>query len=80
MTVDDQGEEIASLEVRDEILSISAAGRYLGVLYLDRLVIYNEDLQEYAALNGISYARSVLMRQDGTALLAGSQEAELFLP
>ena len=80
MTVDDQGEEIASLEVRDEILSISAAGRYLGVLYLDRLVIYNEDLQEYAALNGISYSRSVLMRQDGTALLAGSQEAELFLP
>ena len=80
VTVDDQGEEIASLEVRDEILSISAAGRYLGVLYLDRLVIYNEDLQEYAALNGISYARSVLMRQDGTALLAGSQEAELFLP
>ena len=80
VTVDDQGEEIASLEVRDEILSISAAGRYLGVLYLDRLVIYNEDLQEYAALNGISYAKSVLMRQDGTALLAGSQEAELFLP
>ena len=80
VTVDDQGEEIASLEVRDEILFICAAGRYLGVLYLDRLVIYNEDLQEYAALNGISYARSVLMRQDGTALLAGSQEAELFLP
>lgn len=80
VTVDDQGEEIASLEVRDEILGISAAGRYLGVLYLDRLVIYNQELQEYATLNGISYAKSVLMRQDGTALLAGTQEAELFLP
>ena len=80
VTVDDQGEEIASLEVRDEVLGISAAGRYLGVLYLDRLVIYNQELQEYAALNGISYARTVLMRQDGTALLVGSQKAELFLP
>ena len=73
-------EEIASLEVRDEVLGVSAAGRYLGVLYLDRLVIYNQELQEYAVLNGISFARTVLMRQDGTALLVGSQKAELFLP
>ena len=80
VTVDDQGEEIASVEVRNEVLGISAAGRYLGVLYLDRLVIYNQELQEYAVLNGISYARTVLMRQDGTALLVGSQKAELFLP
>ena len=80
VTVDTEGEEIASLEVREEVLGISAAGRYLGVLYLDRLVIYNQELQEYAVLNGISYARSVLMREDGTALLVGSQEAELFLP
>ena len=80
VTVDTDGEEIASLEVRGEVLGISAAGRYLGVLYLDRLVIYNQELQEYAVLNGISYARSVLMREDGTVLLAGSQEAELFLP
>ena len=43
-------------------------------------MIYNQELQEYATLNGISYAKSVLMRQDGTALLAGTQEAELFLP
>ena len=80
VTVDDQGEQIASLEVRDEVLGLSAAGRYLGVLYLDRLVIYNQELQEYAVLNGISYAKDVLMRQDGSALLAGSQKAELFLP
>ena len=80
VTVDDQGEEIASVEVRNEVLGISAAGRYLGVLYLDRLVIYNQELQEYAVLNGISFARTVLMRQDGTALLVGSQKAELFLP
>ena len=80
VTVDTEGKEIASLEVREEVLGVSAAGRYLGVLYLDRLVIYNQELQEYAVLNGISYARSVLMREDGSALLAGSQEAELFLP
>ena len=80
VTVDEEGQEIASLEVREEVLGLSAAGRYLGVLYLDRLVIYNQDLQEYAVLNGISYAKTVLMRQDGTALLVGSQKAELFLP
>ena len=43
-------------------------------------MIYNENLQVYAALNGTDYARTVLMRPDGSALLAGSESAELFLP
>ena len=45
-------QEIASLDVHEEVLGISAAGRYLAVLYTDRLVIYNQELQEYAALDG----------------------------
>ena len=80
VTVDTDGQEIASLDVNEEILSISAAGRYLAVLYMDSVVIYTEELEPYAALEGTDYARSVLMRQDGSALLLAAESAHLFLP
>ena len=37
VTVDTDGQEIASLDVNEEILSISAAGGYLAVLYTDSM-------------------------------------------
>ena len=80
VTVGDEGDVLGTLDINEEVLNLSAAGRYLAVLYASRLVIYNENLQVYAALNGTDYARTVLMRPDGSALLAGSESAELFLP
>lgn len=80
VTVDGDGEAIASLEVTQEVLDLSAAGRYLAVLYTDRLVIYNRDLQVYAALNGTDYAGDVIMRRDGAALLLSADAGRLFLP
>ena len=80
VTVGGDGTELGSLDVNQEILSMSAAGRYLAVLYMDTLVIYNRELQVYASLRGTDYARSVLMRPDGSALLLSSEAATLFLP
>ena len=80
VTVDREGQELGSLDINEEVLHISAAGRYLAVLYASRLVVYNPNLQVYATLNGTDYARSVLMRSDGSAILLGSETAKLFLP
>lgn len=80
VTVGPDGVELASLDVNEEILSISAAGRYLAVLYADSLKIYNQDLQIYATLTGTSYAKEVLVREDGSALLIASEKTNLFLP
>ena len=74
------GTELASLDVNREVLDISAAGRYLAVLYTDSLVIYNQELQVYASLNGTDFATGVLLRPDGSALLLSSENAGLFLP
>ena len=52
----------------------------LAVLYLDRLVIYTRDLQEYSVLSGTEFARYVSMRSDGSALLLSSSQAWLYLP
>ena len=49
-------------------------------LYSDSLVLYTAQLQEYARLDGTEYARSVLMRADGTAVLVGSSSAWLYIP
>lgn len=80
VTVASDGTELGSLDVAEEIQDISASGRYLAVLYLDRLVIYNENLETYASLRGTEFARGVLMRPDGSALLLSSEYARLFLP
>lgn len=80
VTVDEDGTETASLDVNKEVLSVSAAGRYIAVLYTDSLVVYNPDLQAYATLEGTEYAREALVRQDGSALLIGSGSARVFLP
>ena len=74
------GTELGSLDVSEEIQDISACGKYLAVLYLDRMVIYNPALETYASLKGTEAVRGVLMRSDGSALLLSSESAKLFLP
>ena len=80
VTVDKSGEVLGSLEVREEVLHISASGRYLAVLYADHLVVYNQEMQPYATLRGTGDAQNVLMRPDGTVLLLSGETARLFLP
>lgn len=80
VTVDTEGEVLGTLDIREEVLSVSASGRYLAVLYTDHLAVYNQDLQPYAALQGTGDARSALMRPDGSVLLLSAGTASLFLP
>ena len=80
VSVSDDGEVLGELDVTDEILDISAAGRYLAVLYADRVVVYNSALQAYGSLSGYDQAEGVLMRADGSVLLLGEETAHLFLP
>ena len=80
VTVDGDGKELAELDVNEEVISISAAGRYIVVLYAGRLVIYSPELLEYASLEGIDRAKDVLMCDDGTVLVLEAERATRFLP
>lgn len=80
VTLDAGGAELGSLEIHEEVRGLSAAGRYLAVLYTDRLVVYNESLQVYASLRGITGISQALMRTDGSVLLIGTDSASQFLP
>ena len=79
-TVDAQGIPSAGRVITEQVLSLSAAGRYVAVLTADRLDIYTRDLDLYATLDGTNGARKVLLRGDGTALLIGSETAHLYVP
>ena len=80
VTVDLDGVERASLDVNAEVISVSAAGRYIAVLYAGRVVVYTSDLTEYARMEGTERAKSVLMCEDGSVLVLESERGTRFLP
>lgn len=78
--VDDTAALVGSLPLDEQVLSVSAAGRYFAVLTADRLDIYTKDMSLYSSLEGILGARKVLLRPDGTAFLISSGTAWLYVP
>ena len=80
VSIGTDGMELGSLDVNEEVRDISVVGRYLAVLYADRLVVYNRDLQIYASLRGTETTRGVVMRPDGSAILLAAERGSLFLP
>ena len=80
ITVDGDGNELGGCDIDGEVLDISTAGRYVAVLFSDRLTIYDKYLTEVATLPDVSEVRAVLMRADGSAVLAGASGASLYLP
>ena len=79
-TVDAQGQTLGALELEEQILDLSAAGRYVAVLTATSLSIYTRDLQLYQSLDNTMGARSVALRGDGTAYLIGGETAQLYIP
>ena len=80
ITVDGDGNELGGCDIDGEVLDMSTAGRYVAVLFSDRLTIYDKYLTEVATLPDVSEVRAVLMRADGSAVLAGASGASLYLP
>ncbi|BDF70730.1 hypothetical protein CE91St41_20410 [Oscillospiraceae bacterium] len=80
VVVDGDGNAAATLSTNSQVLSLSAAGRYIAVLTADRLDIYTKDLELYDSLDATQGARRVIQRSDGTALLIGTDTARLYLP
>ncbi len=78
-TVDRSG-QIHTVEYREQVLSLSAAGRYVAVLTGDRLDLYTSDLTLYATLEGTQGARGVLLMNDGSAILLSADTATYYVP
>lgn len=79
-TVDPGGSALGRMEVDEQILAISAAGRYFAVLTSDRLDVYTSDMTLYSTLNGTQGARKVLLMEDGSAILISTDSASFYVP
>ena len=77
--VDAQGGR-RTLDLGEQVMSIAAAGRYLAVLTGDRLDIYTDELELYSSLEGTRGARTVLLMQDGSAILVSADSAGFYVP
>lgn len=80
VVVNDQGAVEATLDIGEEVLSITAAGRYIALLTTSGLTIYTSDLTEYASLENTGTLLKALVRADGTAVLVTEETASLYLP
>jgi len=76
----DQSGQRRTLALNEQVLSISAAGRYVAVLTGDRLDIYTDQLELYDTLDGTQGARSVLLMPDGSAILISADSAGFYIP
>ena len=79
ITVDSSGSR-HTVEYSEQILSLTAAGRYVAVLTGDRLDIYTSNLELYDSLEGTQGARCVLLMEDGSAILLSSESASYYVP
>ena len=78
--INEAGEVSAELNLTEEVLSVTAAGRYIGVLTHSEMTIYTSDLNEYAVLEHDGNIVNAMVRSDGTAMLVTENTASVFLP
>lgn len=80
VTVGAECKVLHQIDLTDEVLDLSVTGRYIGVLYPNRLTIYNRDLSEYATFTQMESVQKVCMQQDGSAWLISSDEIAFLVP
>lgn len=80
VTVKEDGTVLGQRELDGDVVNLSASGRYVAVLFTDHMTIYDKTLKELATLTEVSTVRQVMVRSDGSAVLAGLTSASLYLP
>lgn len=78
--ISSDGTTRASLPTEEQVLSLSASGRYISLLTANRLDIYNQDLEVYNTLDGTQSAQKVLQRSDGSVMLIDNTSARIYVP
>ena len=80
LIIDENAQVIHALSLSSQILDYAAEGDYCALLSGSRLTLYNSSLEPYGSLNDLQAARRLDLTANGSALLANSQQAWLFVP
>lgn len=80
LTVGYDGTVLGTLPISEQILDISASGKYLALLTSGALSIYDQNLTEYDVSDNTTGASSAVMREDGSAILLSNGHGTLYVP
>lgn len=80
VTLSPTGTTLGKLDINNEVLSFSARGKYVAVLYTDTLVVYRSDMSVYAKLSDTGNIRQVIMRSDGSVVMLSNSGAAVYKP
>ena len=80
LTIGYDGTVLGTLPTSEQILDISASGRYLALLTSGSLAIYDQNLEEYDVSDNTTGASSTVMRADGSAILLANGHGTLYVP
>lgn len=79
-SVGTDGKELGTVYVGEEILDLSAAGKYVAVLTASGLSIFDSTMKLYSKTADTGEATDVVMRADGTAILIANGTGRLYVP
>lgn len=79
LLIGDSGEANRSQPITGEVLSVSAAGKYIAVLTTEELFIYTSDLDAYATTKNNGSQRAII-GSDGATMLIGADSTRLYVP
>lgn len=80
LLIDERGDTACSKAISGEVLSVSAAGRYIAVLTAEALTIYtSNDLEEYAQIENNGSKRAII-HSDGATMMIGADSTWLYVP
>ena len=74
------GQSARSIELTGQVLDYAAAGSYCALLSGSRLIIYNQELAQYAVLEEPQGAQYLDLAPNASTLLANDQQAWLYIP
>ena len=77
VTADDEGKTLGKIQTQRRVLSVSARGDYVAVLYGDGFSVYDKNLKECTQDDDTAGALGTIMRSDRTALLITSHSASV---
>lgn len=80
ITVAPDGTECGNTYVGEEILDVSAGGKYVAVLTTNALCIYNDKMELYAQTEDVEAITGIVVRADGSAFLLGEGTGRIFIP
>ena len=80
VTLDENGNVITETQWNRSIRSMSARGNYFAVLTDTAMYVFTKEQRNDSTLGEIGAATTVLMREDGSAILVENGKAVLFLP